>query len=149
MKCQSRMTKPASLLQADPEQMPHPRREIEGSYVAGHAQQVSTNPGHDILDDHHHEEDLGGDARGRSRDDLGGQDRRDPGAVEFEHITPHGRRFGRALDIELVLDPGAVMAGGCGVRGVPETGPDQWRERDPRKLFSRRPGRNPSVGRAR
>jgi hypothetical protein len=46
MKCQSRMTKPASLLQADPEQMPHPRREIEGGHVAGHVEQFQAEERH-------------------------------------------------------------------------------------------------------
>ena len=34
------------------------------------------------------QEDLGGDAEGRARGDLGGEDGGDPTAVEFGHITP-------------------------------------------------------------
>ena len=41
----------APLLEADPEELPHPRRQIEGGNVAGHVEQIRAEERQDVGDD--------------------------------------------------------------------------------------------------
>ena len=41
----------AALLEADPEELPHPRRQIEGGNVAGHVEQIRAEERQDVGDD--------------------------------------------------------------------------------------------------
>jgi hypothetical protein len=51
------------VLQADPEELPYPGRQIEGGDVAGHAEQLQAEEWHDVADDDPDQEGLGRDAR--------------------------------------------------------------------------------------
>src|SRR5204863_10191365 len=70
-------------LQADPEELAHPRRQIEGGNVAGHAEQLHAEERHDVADDDPDQEHLSWDPEGCSCGDLGGEDSGDPIEVEF------------------------------------------------------------------
>ena len=52
-KCPSRIKEPARFLQADPELLPHPRRQVEGGHVAGHAEEFQAEERHHVADDDH------------------------------------------------------------------------------------------------
>ena len=38
-------------LQADPEELPHPRRQVEGGNIAGHSEQFQAEQRHEVADD--------------------------------------------------------------------------------------------------
>jgi hypothetical protein len=40
-------------LQVHPEELPHPRRQVEGGHVAGHVKQLQAEERHDVADDDH------------------------------------------------------------------------------------------------
>ena len=40
-------------LQADPEELPHARRQVEGGHVVGHVEQLQTEERHYVANDHH------------------------------------------------------------------------------------------------
>ena len=61
-------------LQAHPEELPHPRRQIEVGHPAGHVEQLQAEERHDVADDDPDQDDLGRDAQGCARGDLGGQE---------------------------------------------------------------------------
>jgi hypothetical protein len=47
----SPINRPSRSLQADPEELPHPRRRVEGGNVAGHVEQLQAKERHDVADD--------------------------------------------------------------------------------------------------
>src|ERR1700693_3020652 len=49
---------PAPPLQADPEEPPHPRGQIEGGNVAGRVEEFQAEEGHDVADDDHDQQGL-------------------------------------------------------------------------------------------
>jgi len=59
--CPSRLAEPAPL-QADPEKLTHPRRQVEGGNIARHAEQIRAKPGHEVADNDPDQEHLGRDA---------------------------------------------------------------------------------------
>jgi hypothetical protein len=80
----------AAALQAHPEELPHPRRQIEVGHPAGHVNQFQAEERDHVADDDPDQEDLGRDAQGRARGNLGGEDGGDPMAVLIEHATVLG-----------------------------------------------------------
>src|SRR5271168_776312 len=79
---------PAPSLEADPEELPHPRRQIEGRHAAGHVEQIRAEPGHDVAYDDHDQKRLCPDPQGRACGNLGGEYSGDPMAIPSEHTTP-------------------------------------------------------------
>jgi hypothetical protein len=74
-------------LQAHPEELRHPSRQIEGCNVAGHVEQLQAKERHDVAYDDYDQEHLRRDPEGCARRDLGGQDIGDLSAVEFGHVA--------------------------------------------------------------
>jgi hypothetical protein len=74
----SSIERPSRSLHADPEELPHPRRQVGGGHVAGHVEQIRGKPRHDVADDDPDQEALRRDAQGCTGGDLGGEDSRDP-----------------------------------------------------------------------
>jgi hypothetical protein len=54
-------------LQAEPEELPDPRRQGDGGNVAGHAEQLQAEKRHYVADDDHHQEDVSGNRQGVSQ----------------------------------------------------------------------------------
>ena len=57
-------------LEADPEELRRPRRQVEGGYVAGHVEQLQAEERHDVPNDDYDQEPLRGDPQGRTCRDL-------------------------------------------------------------------------------
>jgi hypothetical protein len=74
-------------LQADPEELSHSRRQIEGGNIAGHVEQISAEQGQDVTDDAHGQEPLGRNSEYRAQCDLGRKDKSDPDALEASHSS--------------------------------------------------------------
>ena len=71
----SRLGLEARPLQDDPEELRHPRRQIEGGHVAGHVEQLQAEERHYVADDDPNQDDLSRDPQGCAcGDPRGGRD---------------------------------------------------------------------------
>jgi hypothetical protein len=71
-KCPSRLRAAGRLiLRADPEEVPHSRRQVKGGHVAGHVEQFEAEERHDAADNDPDQEYLGRDTQGRASGNLG------------------------------------------------------------------------------
>jgi hypothetical protein len=74
-------------LQAHPEKLPHPRRQVEVGDPASHVEQFQAEERHHMADDDPDQEDLSRDAQGRAGSELGGQGKLGPAAASLRRWT--------------------------------------------------------------